>query len=176
VLGVVPPLAGRLEVAGVRVDPAGVADEAALRSRVGYVPQGAALLSGSLRDNLALGRPVEDAALWAALDDVGLTPALAALPRGLDTVLAEDGAGLSVGQQQRLAIARALVGRPRLLLLDEPTSALDAGAERELIALLRRLADERLVVAVTHRTPLEDVADRVLRAREGRLVEAVVTR
>jgi ABC-type transport system involved in cytochrome bd biosynthesis fused ATPase/permease subunit len=95
VLGLLPPLAGHLEVAGVRVDPAGVADEAALRNRVGYVPQGAALLSGSLRDNLALGRPVEDAALRAALADVGLTAALAALPAGLDTVLAEDGAGLS---------------------------------------------------------------------------------
>jgi ATP-binding cassette, subfamily B, bacterial len=176
VLGLLPPLAGHLEVAGVRVDPAGVADEAALRTRVGYVPQGAALLSGSLRDNLALGRPVEDAALRAALDDVGLTAVLADLPAGLDTVLAEDGAGLSVGQQQRLAIARALVGRPWLLLLDEPTSALDAVAERDLIALLRRLADERLVVAVTHRAPLEDVADRVLRASGGRLVEAVGTR
>jgi ATP-binding cassette, subfamily B, bacterial len=173
VLGLLPPLAGHLDVAGVRVDPAGVADEAALRTRVGYVPQGAALLSGSVRDNLALGRPVEDAVLHAALADVGLTAALAALPAGLDSVLAEDGAGLSVGQQQRLAIARALVGRPRLLLLDEPTSALDAVAERDLIALLRRLADERLVVAVTHRAPLEDVADRVLRAGEGRLTEAV---
>jgi ATP-binding cassette, subfamily B, bacterial len=176
VLGLLPPLAGHLEVAGVRVDAAGVADEAALRARVGYVPQGAALLSGSLRDNLALGRPVEDVALRAALDDVGLTAVLATLPAGLDTILAEDGAGLSVGQQQRLAIARALVGRPRLLLLDEPTSALDAAAERDLIALLRRLAGERLVVAVTHRAPLEDVADRVLRASGGRLVEAVGTR
>jgi ATP-binding cassette, subfamily B, bacterial len=173
VLGLLPPRAGHLEVTGVRVDPSGVADEAALRARVGYVPQGAALLSGSLRDNLALGRAVDDAALRASLADVGLAEALDALPGGLDTVLAEDGAGLSGGQQQRLAIARALVGRPRLLLLDEPTSALDAAAERDLTALLRRLADDRLVVVVSHRAPLEAVADRVLRAAEGRLVEAV---
>jgi ATP-binding cassette, subfamily B, bacterial len=173
VLGLMPPRAGHLEVAGVRVDPTGVADEPALRARVGYVPQGAGLLSGTLRDNLALGRDVDDATLVAGLADVGLGATLAALPVGLDTVLAEDGAGLSGGQQQRLAIARALVGRPRLLLLDEPTSALDAAAERDLTALLRRLADERLVVVVSHRSTLEAVADRVLRADDGRLREAV---
>jgi ATP-binding cassette, subfamily B, bacterial len=171
VLGLLPPLAGRLEVAGVAVDPNGVADETALRARVGYVPQGAALLSGSLRDNLALGRDLPDAVLRSALEDVGLGATVAALPAGLGTELAEDGAGLSGGQQQRLAIARALVGRPHLLLLDEPTSALDDAAEADLIALLRRLADERTVVAVSHRAPLAAVADRVLRAIDGRLVD-----
>ena len=82
--------------------------------------------------------------------------------------LAEDGAGLSGGQRQRLAIARALVGGPQVVLLDEPTSALDPEAERALVALLRELATERLIVVVTHRRELAGAADRVLRFGAGR--------
>jgi ABC-type bacteriocin/lantibiotic exporter with double-glycine peptidase domain len=170
VLGLLPPRSGRVDVAGVAVDAAGIADEPTLRRRVAYAPQGHDLLSGSVRDNLDLGRGADDAALWAAVRSVGLEAAIAALPRGLDADLAEDGAGLSGGQRQRLAIARALVGDPRVLLLDEPTSALDPEAERALVALLRALAAERLIVVVTHRSELADVADRVLRFGEAGLV------
>jgi ATP-binding cassette, subfamily B, bacterial len=171
VLGLLPARAGRLRVAGVVVDEAGVADETALRARVAYVPQGSALLSGSLRDNLTLGRAIGDDALWAALRDVGLAATLSALPQGLDAPLAEDGQGLSGGQQQRLAIARALAGAPWVLLLDEPTSALDGAAEADLIDLLGRLASERLVVVVSHRRIVVEAADRVLVAGDGRLEE-----
>jgi ABC-type multidrug transport system fused ATPase/permease subunit len=170
VLGLLPPRSGRVEVAGVGVDASGVADEASLRRRVAYAPQGHDLLSGSLRDNLDLGRGADDATLWAAVRAVGLEAAIAALPSGLDADLAEDGAGLSGGQRQRLAIARALAGDPQVLLLDEPTSALDPEAERALVALLRDLARTRLIVVVTHRSELADAADRVLRFGDAGLV------
>ena len=170
VLGLLPPRAGRVEVAGIVVDAAGVSDEPSLRRRVAYAPQGHDLLSGSVRDNLDLGRGADDAALWAAVRAVGLESPIAALAGGLDADLAEDGAGLSGGQRQRLAIARALVGDPQVLLLDEPTSALDPEAERALVVLLRELATQRLIVVVSHRGELADVADRVLRFGAAGLV------
>jgi ATP-binding cassette subfamily B protein len=171
-LGLLPPRAGELHVAGVAVTAAGVADEGALRRRVAYAPQGTDLLSGSVRDNVELGRGADDAQLQRVLAAVGLGDAIAALPRGLDADLAEDGAGLSGGQRQRLAIARALVGEPQVLLLDEPTSALDDAAERDLVALLRALARDLLVVVVTHRQPVAHHADRVLRFTDRGLVPA----
>lgn len=85
-----------------------------------------------------------------------------ALPAGLRTSLGEDGGGLSGGQRQRIAIARALVGQPAALLLDEPTSNLDGASEQEIVALLARLAQGRLIVAVTHRPALAQAADMVV--------------
>lgn len=167
--GLHPALSGRVEVAGVTVSTEGASDEATLRRQLGVVPQGHALLSGDLRDNLALGRDVRDEALVAAVAEVGLAGLLAELPEGLGTRLSEDGAGLSGGQQQRLAIARALVGRPRVLLLDEPTSALDEEAEAGMVVLLRSLARDRLVVVVSHRPALLAAADVRLVAADGRL-------
>lgn len=155
----VRPSAGRVTLGGT--DLAEV-DEAVLRTRLAYVPQGHELLSGALRDAIKMGRAADDDELWWALAAVGMAPAVRALPAGLATRLTEDGGGLSGGQRQRLAVARALLGRPDVILLDEPTSSLDDDSEAEINALLARLAADRLVVAVTHRPALALVADLVV--------------
>lgn len=164
ILGFLEPTRG-----SVRFHGRDLADvpEVELRSRIAYVPQEHELLSGTIRENVLLGRNLTATDTWAALRDAGIAETVEALPHGLDTELREDGAGLSGGQRQRIAIARALVGRPDVLLLDEPTSNLDPASEAALVAVLKRQAERRLVVAVAHRPALADEADLTIRLPSG---------
>jgi len=159
-----PPSSGRILLGG---EDLATVDEAELRARLAYVPQGHELLSGELKAALAMGREVSDAEVWWSLEAVGMAAAIRAQRVGLATRLGEDGGGFSGGQRQRLAIARALLGKPDALLFDEPTSNLDDDTEAEIVTLLRRLAQERLVLAVTHRPALARAADLLVIAEEG---------
>ncbi len=147
--------------------------EETLRQRVAYVPQGTDLLSGNLRDNLLLGRSITDEKIWEVLKAVRLESTIKAL--GLNYELREDGVGLSGGQRQRLAVARALLSEPDVLLLDEPSANLDEESERVLLESLKLQAKERLVIVIAHRPALIDAADVVLRLEHGQLYEMQIS-
>ena len=135
--------------------------DASWRGLFAYVPQGNQLLSGSIREIVAFGDPAamrDDAGLHRALEIACAEPFVAALEKGLDSPLGEGGAGLSEGQMQRIAIARAVFsGRP-VLLLDEATSSLDAQTEKQVLENLRAMTDKTVVI-VTHRPAALTVCD-----------------
>ena len=155
-LGVFKPSGG-----GLYIDCGGerVALDRTTRRLFAYVPQGNLLLSGTLRENLTITRPTatEDE-IRCAVYASGMDEYLAQLPDGLETVLGEDGAGLSQGQAQRLAIARAVLSGAPVLLLDEITSALDEDTERTVLSRIRAL-EGRTCIAVTHRPAALESAD-----------------
>ncbi|WP_414930858.1 thiol reductant ABC exporter subunit CydD [Streptomyces sp. Je 1-369] len=165
VLGFVRPSEGRVCVGGV--DLAEVSPEW-WRERIAWVPQRPHLFAGTVAENVRLARPdADDAQLREALKDAGALEFVDALPAGVQTLLGEDGAGLSAGQRQRLALARAFLADRPVVLLDEPTAALDGGTEAGVVEAVRRLAVGRTVLLVVHRPALLAVADRVVRLEAG---------
>ncbi len=169
ILGLYRPDSGEVRIDDV---PLQALDLQSWRAKVGYVPQELLLFNDTVRANVTLGDPtLGDAEVRAALETAGAWPFVAALPEGLDEVVGEKGARLSGGQRQRIALARALVGRPRLLVLDEVTSALDPTTATTLAREIRDLARQVAVLAVSHRPEFIDLADRIYRVEDGRVQE-----
>jgi ATP-binding cassette subfamily B protein/ATP-binding cassette subfamily C protein len=145
-------------------------DRDQLRARMAYVEQDAPALAGSLRDNLLLGAPsAADADLLQVLDRVNLRELVERSPSGLDAQVGDDGILLSGGQRQRLAIARALVTRPAVLLLDEPTASLDARNEQALADAVAAIGPGTTVLVVAHRLSTVVDADRIVVLEDGRV-------
>ena len=141
-----------------------------LRRQIGYVPQDVTLFHGTLRENIELGRvQADDAALLGAMRNACLDEIVTQLPGGVGTQVGERGERLSGGQKQIVAIARALLGGPKLLLLDEPSSMVDPATEQKLIARLRALAGVTIVL-VTHRMAMLALVDRLIVMDRGRIL------
>jgi ABC-type multidrug transport system fused ATPase/permease subunit len=143
-----------------------------LSANVSLVPQTAFMFDDSVRDNVTLGADVTDEEVWAALRTAQADGFVAALPNALDSQLGERGTSLSGGQRQRLSLARALVRRPRLLILDDATSAVDPEVEARILASLRDDVDGSAasLVVVAYRKATISLADEVVHLDEGRVV------
>ncbi|MFE7426298.1 thiol reductant ABC exporter subunit CydD, partial [Streptomyces sp. NPDC057545] len=148
VLGFTAPDEGRVRVGDIDL---ATLDLERWREQIAWVPQRPYLFAGTIAENVRLARPdADDTAVMAALRDAGAYDFVARLPDGELTVLGEDGAGLSAGQRQRLALARAFLADRPLLLLDEPTASLDGETEAGIVEAVRRLAVGRTVLLVVH--------------------------
>ena len=168
-LRLVEPTGGRYEISG---RPAGGYDAASWGRSFAFVPQTPEILGASVRDNVRFFRPVSDEAVEAALRAANIWPEVAAMPQGLDTPIGLSGSNLSGGQRQRLALARALVGEPSVLVLDEPTSALDPLSEHAIVSSLAALRGRVTILTVAHRLSTLTGCDEILVLEDGRLVDA----
>jgi ATP-binding cassette, subfamily C, bacterial len=166
ILGLYMPSAGEVLIDGV---PLSDIDLREWRGMIGYVPQEMLLFHESILRNVTLGdSAIPEADVIDALKAAGAWDFVSPLERGIHTVVGEHGAKLSGGQRQRIAIARALVGKPRLLLLDEVTTALDPVTEASICATLRELAGDVTILSISHQPAMQRVADAVIRLDAGK--------
>jgi ATP-binding cassette subfamily B protein len=162
------PTAGRILLDG---QPVTEFSRAALRQQIGYVEQDAPVLAGTIRDNLLLGKEsASDEELRSVLAKVNLTDVLNRDSKGLDAQVGEDGIMLSGGERQRLAIARALLAAPAILLLDESTSALDGPNEQRMREAIDAVAQDRTLLVIAHRLSTVVDSDLILVLENGQIV------
>jgi ABC-type multidrug transport system fused ATPase/permease subunit len=164
-----------LQSGAVRVDGHDLRDveAASLRAQVGFVPQESFLFSGSVRDNIAFARPsATDDEIRAAATAVSGLEVLQRLPQGLDTPVGEGGAMLSAGENQLIALARAVLADPRLVILDEATGCFDAETESRIQAGLERFLADRTALVVAHRLSTVRDADLIVALEDGQVAES----
>lgn len=157
----------------IRVDGRNLADlsHASLRKGIAMVQQDPVVLAESVFANVTLGRDIDEAQVWHALDIVQLSPLVREMPEGLNTRLGEQGNNLSVGQKQLLAMARVLVQAPEILILDEATANIDSGTEQAIQRALRAIRQQTTLVVIAHRLSTIVDADNILVLHRGQAVE-----
>ncbi len=168
ILGLYPPSEGLVLIDGSEVRQL---DTTKLRNSVGSVLQDTVLLSGSVRDNITLARDhVDDEEMLRAARLSGTHDFMGRLANGYELKLADRGESLSGGQRQSIAVARALAGKPSILLLDEPTSAMDNQTEMALIERLNKELADRTALIITHRLPLLNLVSRIILMDQGKVI------
>jgi ATP-binding cassette subfamily C protein len=171
-VGLFPPQRGQILIGGIALEGAMLT---AWRNTVSYVSQDPYLFHDTVRRNLSWANPrSSEQDIWDALSLVGADRLVRGMDNGLDTVVGERGTLLSGGERQRLALARALLRKPRLLLLDEATGAIDIESERIILDSLRHLQPHPTVVTIAHRMESLALCERVFRFEAGRCVEEVI--
>ena len=168
IIGFYQPTSGRILVDGVDLKDIHLSD---WRQMIGYVPQELTLMRGTVADNITLGdESITDEQVHEALFLAGAMGFVQELPEGIGSDIGTMGAKLSGGQRQRISLARALVHKPRLLLLDEVTSALDDASEAEICQNIKALSGALTIVAITHKPAWTKIADKVYRVNKGKVL------
>jgi ATP-binding cassette subfamily B protein len=169
VLRLYDPDSGSVQLDGRDLRDLSFAD---LRRAIALVDQSPHLFYASIRENIAYANPLAtDAEIVAAAESAALHDFIITLPEGYDTLVGERGLTLSAGQRQRIAIARALLRRPKVLVLDEPTASLDAAAEKSISESLAGLIRGQTAIIITHRRSLAEIADQVITLDSGKVME-----
>jgi ATP-binding cassette subfamily C protein LapB len=168
ILGLYQPTEGAVLVDGIDLRQL---DPSELRRNIGYVPQDITLFYGTLRDNLTISSPTaDDAAVLNAAEVGGILEYVNLHPKGFDMAVGERGESLSGGQRQAVALARAAINEPPILLMDEPTGSMDHSSEEGVKHRLRSFAAGKTMIIVTHRTSLLDLVDRIIVVDAGKIV------
>lgn len=168
ILHLYTPESGSIKIDGTDIRQIDPAD---LRNKIGYVPQDIFLFFGTVRDNIAFGcDDSSDEAILRAAELSGVTEFTRHHPHGFDMLVGEGGGNLSGGQRQTIAVARALIRNPRILIMDEPTAMMDYASEERLIQRLRKVVADKTVILVSHRMPVLKLADRLIVIDGGRVV------
>lgn len=163
------PSKGRVLVDGVDTRKLNLTN---LRKNIAVVPQEVALFNNTIKSNICYGSPeATEAEIASAVEEAHASEFINALPLGYDTIVGERGVKLSVGQKQRVAIARSILRNPKILILDEPTSALDSETERKVTEALEKLMTGRTTFIIAHRLSTVRKADRIFVLEKGKIIE-----